>query len=96
MSKRKVYRTIIDKVLEEGKRGPFIICWCKDLGVSVAVLREKWKDEKEPEFGDVVALRGLYAHMRKRNGTGPRMGWRAESARLWRPEDEKEMEEQEE
>lgn len=74
-------KAIVQKIIEEGKHGPFAIATSEEVGGSVTFSLEPtvWQEDELPEEGIVVFLDEL----RKK-----RAGWRAKKARFWKLCDE--------
>lgn len=69
----------VQKVVCSGKHGPYAVADDSLLGsVTFSLSAEVWKDKRFPEMGSEVVL----ADFQKK-----RAGWRAMSARFFRPED---------
>lgn len=76
----KHYRAIVEKIILDGKHGPYAVAREDRLGVVTFSLdRNVWREKKFPEPGTCVILSDL---VRKS------AGWRAENARLFSPSDE--------
>ena len=76
----------VQKVIENGRHGPFVVAISDNLKGSVTFsLREPgWSEKRWPEPGDVVVIEDVYKK---------RAGWRAKNARFFRPSDQKRAEE---
>ena len=74
------YVAIVGKIIVDGKHGPYGVAHHRELGaVTFSLSNSVWIEEKWPDPGTVVMLLDL----RMKRG-----GWRAEKARLFRPEDQ--------
>ena len=72
-------RWVVEKVVVDGSHGPYAVAWDKTLGsVTFSLGPDVWKERDNPERGLEVVLEDF----QKKRG-----GWRAMSARLFRPED---------
>ncbi len=77
------YEAVVDKIIPEGRHGPYCVSRCEKLDNIVVTFSLKlpvWPEKTWPEPGTYVVL----SEIRKK-----RAGWRAESARFMRPEDKK-------
>lgn len=74
-------KAVIQKVIREGKHGPFAVATSSQLEGSVTFSLEPtvWKEKEWPEEGMMVFL----GELRQK-----RAGWRAKMGRFWRPSDE--------
>lgn len=78
----KEIRAIVQKVVTEGEHGPYAVATSKEVEGSVTFSLESsvWQEPDLPESGTEVVL----SELRKK-----RAGWRAMSARFFKPSDEK-------
>jgi len=75
------YRAVVQKIVSNGKHGPFAVAGSEELGsVTFSLSATVWKGEQWPETGTYVVLSQV---MKKR------AGWRANHGRLLKPSDEK-------
>lgn len=74
-------KAVVQKVIRDGKHGPFAVATCVRLDGSVTFSLEPtvWKEQEWPENGMVVFL----GELRQK-----RAGWRAKYGRFWKPSDE--------
>lgn len=74
-------KAIVQKVIEEGKHGPYAVATSDQLYGSVTFSLEPtvWKEDDWPEQGMVVILEKLRQK---------RAGWRAKEGRFFKPSDE--------
>lgn len=74
-------KAVVQKVIREGKHGPFAVATSDQLEGSVTFSLEPtvWEEEEWPEEGMVVLLGDLRQK---------RAGWRAKKGRFWKPSDE--------
>lgn len=74
-------KAIVQKVVREGKHGPFAVATSDQLKGSVTFSLEPtvWKEKEWPEEGTAVFLEELRQK---------RAGWRAKQGRFWEPSDE--------
>lgn len=80
MVDKKEYRAIVEKVIPDGKHGPYAVVYSKELGsVTFSLGNDVWDGEECPEPGTYVML----SKLRKK-----RAGWRAQHARFEEPGDE--------
>lgn len=78
--RKEVHRAIVDRVILNGKHGPYVVARSEDLGmVTFSLLPSVWQEKSYPETGTWVVLYDL----RKK-----RAGWRAQQGRYLRPSDE--------
>ena len=74
-----LYRWVVDKVVRDGQHGPYAVAIDERLGfVTFALEPDVWKEKRYPEPGSEVVLEDFQKK---------RAGWRAMSARFFRPED---------
>jgi hypothetical protein len=75
------YRATIQKVVPEGRHGPFAVALAYEDGRNITFSLDKpvWQGESLPEPGTIVMLSQLSKKW---------AGWRASSARLFQPADE--------
>ncbi len=72
---------IVEKVVTEGKHGPYAAVSSNDLGpITFALTLQVWKEEIWPEPGTYVVLSQVIKK---------RAGWRAKLGRFLQPSDEK-------
>ncbi len=81
MEKIVAIRAVVERVIREGKHGPFVVATSDAITGSVTFSLEPtvWQDDEWPEEGAVVYLTKL----RKK-----RAGWRAKQGRQWLLSDE--------
>ena len=74
-------KAVVQKVIREGKHGPFVVATSDQLKGSVTFSLEPtvWKESDQPEEGMFIFL----GNIRQK-----RAGWRAKLARFWKPSDE--------
>lgn len=74
-------KAVVQKVIREGKHGPFAVATSDQLEGSVTFSLEPtvWEEKDWPEEGMVVLL----GKLRQK-----RAGWRAKMGRFWKPSDE--------
>ncbi len=73
------YRALVEKIIVNGKHGPYCVARSTDIGPITFQLTESvWNEQIWPEHGTYVMLSGL---MKKK------AGWRASSARFEIPSD---------
>jgi len=74
-------KAVVQKVVQEGKHGPFAVATSDQLEGSVTFSLEPtvWEEDEWPEEGMVVLLKKLRQK---------RAGWRAKTGRFFRPSDE--------
>ncbi|MBI1957114.1 MAG: hypothetical protein HYS44_01490 [Candidatus Niyogibacteria bacterium] len=74
-------KAVVQKVIREGKHGPFAVATSNRLEGSVTFSLEStvWKEKERPEEGTMVFL----GELRQK-----RAGWRAKHGRFWKPSDE--------
>lgn len=74
-------KAIVQKIVPEGKHGPFAFATCEHLDGSITFALESrvWEESEWPEEGMMVLL----GDIRQK-----RAGWRAEQGRFWRLSDE--------
>lgn len=77
----KRYTAVVSKV-ENGTHGPYALAGSEELSgsISFSLKPPVWTERTHPEPGSVVILSDI---------TKKRAGWRANSGRFFRPEDEK-------
>jgi hypothetical protein len=76
-----IIKAVVQKVIQEGKHGPFAVATSAQLEGSVTFSLEPavWEENERPEEGMAVFL----GKIRQK-----RAGWRAEQGRFWKPSDE--------
>ena len=80
MEKERGYQGIIQKIINNGKHGPYAVARVEELGLVTFALDPKiWQEEDWPECGIFVVL----SQVRKK-----RAGWRAQHGRFLQPSDE--------
>lgn len=80
MARETAYHAIIDKVVTNGKHGPYAVARSDELGVITFSLDPKvWEEKRWPTSGTCVVLSQV---------TKKRAGWRAEQGRFFRPSDQ--------
>lgn len=78
---KSAYVAVVQDIISAGKHGPYAVTKCEDVGsVTFSLNEETWKEKECPKPGTVVVLSRLIKK---------RAGWRANSARLFKPADEK-------
>jgi len=77
----KQVKAVVQKVIKEGKHGPFAVAQAKEIDGSVTFSLEPtvWQEQEWPQVGEVVLLENLRQK---------RAGWRAKKARFLNPCDE--------
>ncbi len=76
----EVYPAVVDRVILNGKHGPYAVALSESLGmITFSLSAHVWREESYPETGVWVVLYDL----RKK-----RAGWRAQQGRYLRPSDE--------
>lgn len=79
MGKSQSYLAIVEKVILDGKHGPYAVASLPKVGtVTFSLSRSVWKEKSMPEEG----VRVILSDLREK-----RAGWRAMSARFKRPSD---------
>jgi hypothetical protein len=77
----KQYIGIVDRIYPEGEHGPYVKAKSDKLGkVTFSLDPRVWREKRWPEEGEKVVLWDV---------TSKRVGWRANSARFFRPRDQK-------
>ena len=80
MAGNEHYVGTIQKVVKEGRHGPYAVARCEELGsVTFSLKPPVWPENNWPEPGTIVVLGEI---IRKR------AGWRAQHGRFLRPSDE--------
>jgi hypothetical protein len=82
MVKEKIVKAIVQKIIKNGKHGPFVVATSEiisDGSITFSLERTVWKEEDWPVEGSVVYL----SKVRKK-----RAGWRAKVGRFWKLSDE--------
>ena len=78
--KEREYMAVIEKIVKDGKHGPYAVARSDEIGLITFALNEKvWKEKDIPEPGMIVFL----SEVRKK-----RAGWRALIGRYMCPSDE--------
>lgn len=74
-------KAVVQKVIRDGKHGPFAVATSEQLEGSVTFSLEPtvWREQDWPEEGMMVFL----GELRRK-----RAGWRAKTGRFWKPSDE--------
>ncbi|MCK5021738.1 MAG: hypothetical protein KAR54_00615 [Candidatus Pacebacteria bacterium] len=87
MSKKVAIKAIVEKVISEGKHGPFVVATSDGFTGSITFSLEPtvWQEDECPEEGSVVYLTNL----KKK-----RAGWRAKQGRYWLLSDEQTAEQE--
>ncbi|HEY4476778.1 MAG TPA: hypothetical protein VJB69_02280 [Candidatus Paceibacterota bacterium] len=76
---QKSYQAIINKIVDDGKHGPYAVAFVEEIGMVTFSLKSRtWEEGATPDPGSYVVLSGI---RRKR------AGWRAEGARYLVPSD---------
>lgn len=79
MPNTKSYSAVVEKVIDKGKHGAYVVARTEDLGVvTFALDKDVWREEHQPEPGDRVLLSQVIQK---------RAGWRAKQARALNPSD---------
>mgnify|MGYP001596822070 FL=1 len=74
------FKGVVEKIIFEGKHGPYIVASVEDIGlVTCSLDRDVWREVRQPEPGTYIILSGL---------TKKRAGWRATQGRFMQPSDE--------
>ncbi|OHA72013.1 MAG: hypothetical protein A3A27_01985 [Candidatus Wildermuthbacteria bacterium RIFCSPLOWO2_01_FULL_47_18] len=77
------YQAVVEKIIRNGKHGPYAVARSKELGSVTFALNSGAEQEKDwPEPGTYVML----SQVRKK-----RAGWRAQHWRFVRPSDEQQQ-----
>lgn len=78
---KKKFKAVVQKVVKDGKHGPFAVATIEDFDGSVTFSLEPtvWQEDETPEAGEIVLL----LRIRKK-----RAGWRAKQGRYYTPSDE--------
>lgn len=80
MSQEQEYHAVVEKIIQNGRHGPYVVARCVELGVvTFALDGNVWQEEDWPEPGMCVML----SKVRKK-----RAGWRANRGRFVQPSDE--------
>ncbi len=80
MASEKSYQAIVEKIILDGRHGPFAVASSKELGsVTFSLDQSVWEEADQPEPGMFVVL----SQIRKK-----RAGWRAKHGRFLTPSDE--------
>jgi hypothetical protein len=80
MTQRMGYKAIVEKIIYDGKHGPYAVARAEKIGtVTFSLDRNVWFEKDFPEPGTYVFL----AELRKK-----RAGWRAYYGRFIEPSDE--------
>lgn len=81
MADKKSYQAVVDKIVKNGKHGPYVVARCKEFKdcITFSLDPKVWKEDEWPEPGMCVVL----TQLRKK-----RLGWFARFARLVMPCDE--------
>lgn len=86
MTEGKSYQAVVEKVIPDGKHGPYAVARSQELGsVTFSLDPKVWKEDDWPEPGTCVML----STIRKK-----RAGWRAKSGRYVKPSDDERSEHQ--
>lgn len=81
MSKKLCYRAVVEKIIEGGRHGPYVVARSDELGsVTFSLDDPVWRESGRPEPGTCVML----SQIRKK-----RAGWRAYRGRFIGPSDER-------
>jgi hypothetical protein len=74
------YHSVVEKIIHDGKHGPYAVARCEELGsITFSLDASVWQGSDWPEPGMCVVL----SKMRKK-----RAGWRATYGRFMEPSDE--------
>jgi hypothetical protein len=77
------YKAVVQKTLPHGKHGPYAVAESEELGfilITFSLTPPVWNEDAWPEGGSIVVLSRV---------TKKRAGWRASTARFFKPADEK-------
>jgi hypothetical protein len=75
------YQAVIQKIVPNGKHGPYAVAQSKELGaITISLDSDVWLEAEWPDPGTYVVL----SKIRKK-----RAGWRAQHGRFLNPSDEK-------
>ena len=78
---KDAYVAVVQKVISVGKHGPYVVTKCDEIGsITFSLDKETWQEKESPKPGTVVVLSQVIKK---------RAGWRANSARFFKPADEK-------
>ena len=73
------YTVVVEKVVTNGKHGPYAVGSSEELGlITFSLQAPVWNETDHPEGGSIVILSGI---------TKKRAGWRANHGRFLRPSD---------
>lgn len=81
MANAKSYEAIVEKIIHDGRHGPYAVARCNELKTVITFNLSKtvWEEEIWPERGACVVLSRLFKKP---------SGWRATKARFLQPADE--------
>lgn len=80
MRESNFYEAVVEKVIPQGRHGPYAVARHKDLGLITFSLNQNvWQESDQPECGTIVVL----GEIRRKPA-----GWRAMSARFFTPNDQ--------
>lgn len=81
MALEKTYQAVVQKVIVNGKHGPYAVAECEETGriITFSLDKESWKEDEWPGRGMFVML----SKLRKK-----RAGWRAHVGRFVTPSDD--------
>lgn len=80
MTDDKEYKAFVDRIVRQGRHGPYAVAKSTTLGfITFSLDREVWREDEWPEPGTCVILSRV---MKKR------AGWRAKNGRFFLPSDE--------
>lgn len=77
--RNECYEATVDKIIAEGKHGPYAVARSEELGsITFSLDPEVWREESWPEPGICVLLSNVFKKL---------AGWRAGCDRFVRPSD---------
>lgn len=80
MATKKEYLAVVDKIINNGKHGPYAVARCDQFeSITFSLDQKVWQEENWPEPGTCVILSQVIKK---------RAGWRANHGRLVSPEDQ--------
>lgn len=80
MPSDKSYRAVVEKIIPDGRHGPYVVTRSDEVGtITFALDKAVWQEEDRPEPGMHVVL----SQLRRK-----RAGWRAYRGRFVTPSDE--------
>lgn len=71
----------VRRIIKNGRNGPYLVATSQDIAgsITVSLQRHIWRERRRPDVG-------VHLHLSDLQST--EAGWRAMSARFWRPSDE--------